>query len=102
MPRTGEVTGVVNRVIGGYEDLVSVATLDEFIYVADSTEGIFAIESYADGTFSEARPITLRTGDAEDSLAPMPTTMVIFALGGLQGVYFSLSILLCLCALDLF
>ena len=102
VPRTGEVTGVVNRVIGGFEDLVSVVTLDEFIYVADSTVGIFAIESYRDGTFSEPRPITLKTGDAEDSVAPMPTTMVIFALGGLQGLYFSLSILVCLCALDLF
>ena len=88
--------------MGGFEDLVAVAKLDQFIYVADSEQGILAIESYADDTFSEPRPIALNTGDAEDSVTPMPTTMVIFALGGLQGLYLSLSILVCLCALNLF
>lgn len=63
MPTTGEISTIVNRVIDGYEELVSVATLDQFIYFADSEQGIFVIESYLDGSFSEARPISMNTGD---------------------------------------
>ena len=36
VPKTGEISAVVNKVTDGFEGLVSVATLDEFIYVADS------------------------------------------------------------------
>lgn len=83
VPKTGEVTSVVNKVIDGFQNLVSVAVFDEFIYIADSTQGIFAIEAYTNGTFSERRTITLNTGDILHPEAPKPTTMVTFTLGGL-------------------
>lgn len=102
VPKTGEISSVVHRVIDGFEDIISVTAIDEFIYFADSNLGIFTVEAYQDGTFSEARPITLHTGDALKPVAPMPTTMVIFALGGMQGIFFSLSVLMALLALNLF
>jgi len=102
VPRTGEITPIVHRVIDGFEDIISVTAIDEFIYFADSNLGIFTVEAYQDGTFSEARPITLHTGDALKPVAPMPTTMAIFALGGMQGIFFSLSVLMALLALNLF
>ena len=102
VPKTGEITPIVHRVIDGFEDLVSVTAIDEFIYFADSELGIFAVESYQDGTFSEARPISLHTGDALKPVAPMPKTMVIFALGGIHNIFFSLSVLMALLAFNLF
>ena len=46
IPRTGEVHSVVMKVAGGFENVVSVASYDEFIYVADGEKGIVAIEAY--------------------------------------------------------
>ena len=102
VPKTGEITPIVNRVIDGFTDLVSVTAIDEFIYFADSNLGVFAIEAYPDGTFSEARPITLHTGDTLKPIASMPTTMIIFAMSGMHGIFISLSVIMTLLALNLF
>lgn len=102
VPRTGEITPVVNKVVDGFKALVSVSTLDEFIYFADSEVGIVAVESYHDGTFSEGRVISLNTGDVTDPVAPMPQTMVIFAMGAIHNIVFGFSILAGLLAINLF
>ena len=40
-------------------DIVSLGSFDKFIYVADSKDGFFAIESYEKDEFSEPRPIAI-------------------------------------------
>ena len=102
IPLSGEVHQVVNKVAGGFDNLVSVASYDEFIYVADGETGIFAIEAYQDGSFSEPRQFNLEMRGRLDENAPAPTQMVIVALGGLNGLYLSVTLLMCLVALNLF
>lgn len=58
---------------GGFDNLVSVASYDEFIYVADGETGIFAIEAYQDGSFSEPRQFNLEMRGRLDENAPAPT-----------------------------
>ena len=101
IPRTGEVHSVVNKVAGGFEGLAGVGSYDEFIYVADS-RGVQAIEAFQNGDFSEPRPLNLELRGRIDESAPSPTRMVIVALGGLNGVYMSLSLLMMVLALILF
>lgn len=57
VPKTGEHSNQINFVTDQFQDIVSLATLDNYIYVADGEEGFYAIESKEDGSYSS--PITL-------------------------------------------
>lgn len=57
VPKTGEHSKKITFVSDKFQNIVSLATIDNFIYVADGKEGFYAIESKDDGTYSA--PITL-------------------------------------------
>jgi hypothetical protein len=44
-------------VADGFSDIVSIATLDTFIYVADKKAGLLAIKVKDDGTFSQVKQV---------------------------------------------
>lgn len=52
VPKTGLHSQQINFVTDQFQDVVSLATLDNYIYVADGEEGFYAIESKADGSYS--------------------------------------------------
>ena len=51
----------VGLVAQGFNQVVSISSMDSFIYIADKDVGIFAIESKNDGTFSTVRKIPAKT-----------------------------------------
>jgi len=45
MPKSGEFSKQVNFVTDMFQHIISLGTLDNFIYVADAEQGFYAIES---------------------------------------------------------
>ena len=79
MPTDGSSSKFVNFVTDRFTSIVSVATIDNFIYVADSTEGFFAIESTSDGSYTEPVALPVAFSDKRQEL-PKPLAMVIFTM----------------------
>ena len=73
---------------------MSLATLDNFIYVADHAKGFYAIESRDDGTYSPPRVLPLEPGlnmpvvtgnlPGDFNFLPKPVSMVILTLAALN------------------
>lgn len=53
LPADGSSSKFVNFITDRFNAIVSVGTIDNFIYVADSAEGFFAIEPTLDGSYGD-------------------------------------------------
>jgi hypothetical protein len=101
MPKSGEISTDLKMIATGFTDVVSIGTYDnQFIYVADSTQGFFAIESFTDDEFSQPRPITITVEGKSDS--PKPISMVVFTLDAIVNFSLSLTAILVIVSLSLF
>lgn len=57
LPKTGEIIKEVDIIANGFSEIVSIGSFGNYIYVADSELGFYAIEHLPDGDFSEPRPM---------------------------------------------
>jgi hypothetical protein len=79
MPEKGSSSKQINFVSDQFNDVVALATIDNFIYIADHTEGFFAIESTPGGNY--AQPVRLPVVNAFlNQEVPRPTAMVVFTM----------------------
>lgn len=81
LPKNGEIVKDVQIIANGFSDVVAIGALAEFIYIADSELGFYAIEHLPDGDFSDPRPMELAKEDTFGK--PKPKAMVVFKLGAL-------------------
>ena len=89
MPKTGSASKDIKQISGEFENIVSVASLDTFFYVADANLGYYAIEAITMDNFSEPRPIPGLQGEKEGDFI-VPTVMVSFTLGALSNLSLTL------------
>jgi len=59
MPKTGEIGMETKLISEKFRDVVSISVVDKFIYVADQSKGMYAIEAFENDEFSEPRKMNL-------------------------------------------
>ena len=95
VPKSGQVSQQINFVTDQFQDVVSLSTIDNFIYVADGEEGFYAIESKPDGTYSSPITLPLKSTDSSYNFStqadlPRPVAMVVFAMSAVRSAAVSL------------
>ena len=71
----------------GFSEIAAIGTFGNFVYVADSQDGFFAIESFAGDEFSKPRNLGVKV----DGASVHATTMVLVTLGSILNTTVSVA-----------
>lgn len=102
MPKTGEIGMETKLISDKFRNVVSISVVDKYIYIADQSHGMYAIEAFENDEFSEPRRInlTFTANSEEKQTSPKPQAMLVFTLDAVFGASVSLAATFVLAALS--